>query len=179
MSEVVYYVLSALAEDRPGLVAEVARFLAERGCNIEDSRMAILGSDFGMMLLISGTPEKLKAVEEALPQLEHRLKLRATLKPTQRPTEHQQGKANYLVKVHSLDHPGIVYSVADALYASGANIVTMETEAYDAPETGTPFFKMIAQVNVPPKVNPEELFERLHIVAHRENLDLEITPLNA
>lgn len=179
MPEILYYVLSALAEDRPGLVAEVSRFLAERSCNIEDSRMAILGSDFGMMLLISGSPGSLRRVEEDLPQLEHRLKLRATLKPTQRPTEYPQGKANYLVKVYSLDHPGIVYSVADALYSSGANIVTMETEAYDAPETGTPFFKMIAQVNIPSQVNPENLFERLHTVAHRENLDLEITPLNA
>ena len=35
---------------KKGLAAEVTEFLTTRGGNLEDSRMVILGSEFGMML---------------------------------------------------------------------------------------------------------------------------------
>ena len=44
MQERRYLVLSALASDRPGLVATVTDFIAARGGNVEDSRMVVLGA---------------------------------------------------------------------------------------------------------------------------------------
>ena len=43
-----YLVVSALGEDRPGLVKELAVNIAESGCSIKDSRMVVLGSEFAI-----------------------------------------------------------------------------------------------------------------------------------
>ncbi len=59
----IFLVLSALGPDRPGLVAEITEYLTKRGANVEDSRMAVLGGEFGVLVLVSGAPEEVAAVE--------------------------------------------------------------------------------------------------------------------
>ena len=49
-----YIVLTAIGPDRPGLVDEISSFLAARKINIEDSRMAVLGGEFAIIMLASG-----------------------------------------------------------------------------------------------------------------------------
>jgi UTP:GlnB (protein PII) uridylyltransferase len=49
-----YLLLSATEPDRSGLVAELTAFIAECGCNVEDSRIVVLGGYAGIMLLLSG-----------------------------------------------------------------------------------------------------------------------------
>ena len=41
-------VLSALGEDRPGIIDELSRCVLDSGCSILDSRMAVLGGDFAL-----------------------------------------------------------------------------------------------------------------------------------
>ena len=52
-----HFALSAIGRDRPGIVAGVSGALLRHGANIEDSRMAILGGHFTMMLIVS-TPDE-------------------------------------------------------------------------------------------------------------------------
>ena len=47
-----YVVLTAVGPDRPGLVNALASLIRDAGANIEDSRMAILGGEFAVILLI-------------------------------------------------------------------------------------------------------------------------------
>jgi glycine cleavage system transcriptional repressor len=42
--------------DRPGIVAAVARVLADVGCNLEESSVAILQGHAALMLVVSGPP---------------------------------------------------------------------------------------------------------------------------
>ena len=48
-----YVVLTAVGPDRPGLVNQLSSLIREAGASIEDSRMAILGGEFAMILLVS------------------------------------------------------------------------------------------------------------------------------
>ena len=48
-----WFIVSAIGQDRPGLVAELATLIYEAEANLEDSRMTILGSDFAVILLAS------------------------------------------------------------------------------------------------------------------------------
>ncbi|MBM3890900.1 MAG: glycine cleavage system protein R, partial [Verrucomicrobia bacterium] len=41
-----YLVVSAVGQDRPGIVDRISEFILDHDCNIEDSRMAILGGEF-------------------------------------------------------------------------------------------------------------------------------------
>ncbi|HDO34642.1 MAG TPA: glycine cleavage system protein R, partial [Chromatiales bacterium] len=47
-------VVSALGQDRPGIVNELSLAILNCGCNIEDSRMTVLGGEFAVILLVSG-----------------------------------------------------------------------------------------------------------------------------
>ena len=47
-------VLSALGEDKPGIIDELSRCVMSSGCNITDSRMTVLCGDFAILLLIDG-----------------------------------------------------------------------------------------------------------------------------
>ena len=48
------FALSAIGRDRPGIVADLAELIYECDCNLEDSRMTLLGSEFAVLLLLSG-----------------------------------------------------------------------------------------------------------------------------
>lgn len=41
-----YLVITALGADRPGIVNAITRHVSSCGCNIEDSRLAMLGEEF-------------------------------------------------------------------------------------------------------------------------------------
>ena len=49
-----YLVLSAIGSDRPGLIRDIAKAIADVGCSVADCRMTVLGSEFIMILLASG-----------------------------------------------------------------------------------------------------------------------------
>src|SRR5207245_9398257 len=49
-----WFALSASGRDRPGIVADLAELIYECDCNLEDSSMTILGSEFAILLLLSG-----------------------------------------------------------------------------------------------------------------------------
>jgi glycine cleavage system transcriptional repressor len=50
-----WFILSAIGQDRPGLVAELAQLIFDCDANLEDSRMTILGSDFAVIVLCSSS----------------------------------------------------------------------------------------------------------------------------
>jgi glycine cleavage system transcriptional repressor len=53
------------------------------------------------------------------------------------------------VVAEAFDQEGIVRAVSRALHAARANIVSLETTAYEAPVTGSPLFRMEARIDVP------------------------------
>jgi len=175
MSEKQYLVLSAMGTDRPGIVAEVSDFLAARDGNIEDSRMATLGGEFGLMVLVSGHPEDLQVIQEEIGQLERQSRLRITVKPTTSPRAHRGPTlVTYHISAHAIDHEGIVHAITECLYSLEANIVSLETSTYHAPVTGTPLFHMELTVDVPQETSIARLRDELNEVARAENVDLEI-----
>ncbi|WP_446915921.1 glycine cleavage system protein R, partial [Klebsiella pneumoniae] len=89
---------SALGEDRPGIVNELARMVADTGCNIEDSRMTVLGGDFAIILLVDGRWNELAKLEAALPGLERRMGLAISAKRTH-PARREGNLLPYSVEV--------------------------------------------------------------------------------
>lgn len=173
-----YLVLSCLGADRPGLVAEVTHYLTERGANVEDSRMAVLGGEFGILLLASGTPESLDAVERDTEILIKATGLTLLTRRTKSPEEHRRAATvPCVVAVDALDHEGIVRSVARALHGAGVNIVSLETTAYEAPVTGSQLFRMEARVDVPAGVTLARVRKAMDAVAESENLDIDVRSL--
>jgi len=173
-----YLVLSALGPDRPGLVAEVTAFLTERGGNIEDSRMAVFGAEFGIFTLVSGTPDEVAKIAADAKTLEAKTGLTVVTKPTKSPSEHRRAPTvPCLVTAEALDHEGFVRAVSTALHRVGVNIVSLETLAYNAPITGSPLFRLEAQIDVPREVSLAKVREAMAEVAERQNIDIDVKSL--
>jgi len=173
-----YLVLTAVGTDRPGLVAELTALLAGRGVNVADSRMAVLGGEFALMMLVSAPEEKLAHVRDEIGPLAERLGLALLVKETRSPAAHRAGRVrSYQVVVHALDHPGIVHRVTTALRELGGNIVSLDTAAYQAAVTGSPLFRMTLCADFPAEVTAARVRETLAQVSEAANADVEVQPL--
>jgi glycine cleavage system transcriptional repressor len=173
-----YLVLSALGPDRPGLVAEVTHYLTERGGNVEDSRMAVLGAEFGVLLLVSGTDDEIAAIARDVSALAKETGLDVTIRPTKSPEAHRRAEViPCVVTAEAFDQEGIVRAVSRALHGVGVNIVSLETNAYEAPVTGSPLFRMEARIDVPTAVGVSKVRRAMDAVAEAENLDIAVRSL--
>jgi len=171
-----FFVLTCLGTDRPGIVAEVTGFLHENGCNVEESRMAILGGEFGLLILASLERRSLGRLEESLPELEERSRLEVRLRETEPPEAHRQpGTVPYVVTTYAADHEGILHAISQSLSDLGVNIVSASTNTHPAPVSGTPLFEMEMEIDVPTGLALPQLRAALDEIAIRENADIELS----
>jgi glycine cleavage system transcriptional repressor len=176
MHEPRHLVLSALAADRPGLVAEVSEFVTARGGNIEDSRMVVLGGEFGVLVLVSGDEKTIARIEQDAPEL--RRTMDVMVRRTKSPEEHRRAAVvPYLVTAESLDREGIVRAVSGVLGRMGINIVSLETTSFSAPFTGSDLFRLEARIDVPRSVRVADVRRALDEVGRAENLDIDVRSL--
>lgn len=171
-SENVFLVIAGLGPDRPGLVAELAHHVTSRGGNVEESRMAILGAEFGVMVVVSGSSDEIAVIERDLPELEAKTKLGFLLRRTKEPSKN--GGLPCRIVATALDQEGIVHSLADSLRALGVNVVSLETSAYPAPESGAPLFRLEALVEVPRSVGLSTVRDAMAQIARKLDLDIEV-----
>ncbi|MCC7492217.1 MAG: hypothetical protein IT204_07735 [Fimbriimonadaceae bacterium] len=165
-----YVVLSAIGPDRAGLVASLTASLAAAGGNVEDSRMAVLGGSFGIMMLVSGAPGSLRHLAACTATWEIETGLRVHLEPTAGPSD-ANATRRYEVEVEAADREGIVSAIAAALYDLGGNIVDLTTTLYPAPISGSPLFRLDLLADVPLAVDLRRIEERFGQLEAEENLD--------
>jgi glycine cleavage system transcriptional repressor len=167
-----YLVLTAVGPDRPGLVSEIASAIHGAGANLEDSRMAILGGEFALLLLLSGSDAAAGAVERAAGPLGEKLGLRVISKRTGRGPRKEF--LPYRISVTGFDRPGIVLLISEILARRGVNVASLESHLAYVPESGTPLFVLEAELQVPSEVVLAELRRELSAQCDEENLDLSL-----
>lgn len=143
-----YLVMSAVGANRAGLVESIAKAIKDCGCSIVDSRMTVLGSEFAMVMLLSGSWDAIAKIENQLPRLAEGLALMISSKRTE-PRKNTADLMPYAVEVVSIDHPGIVYDIASFFSTREINIEDMYTGTYAAAHTGTPMFSLHMTISVP------------------------------
>lgn len=170
-----FFVISALGDDRPGIVNDLSRTILDCGCNIEDSRMSVLGGEFALILMASGTWDAVAKLENQLPGLEKKLGLTIVARRTETRAG-GQGLIPYEVDVVSMDHPGIVHDVADFFSSRDINIEEMHTGSYSAAHTGTPMFSLKMTVAVPADIPVAQLRDEFAEFCDDLNLDAALDP---
>lgn len=176
-----FLLLSATEPDRSGLVAELTGFIADRGCNVEDSRIVVLGGYAGIMVLISGEPAQLQAVLDGLEQLRATTGIRALPnRVAARKVTAGAGAPRVLVRATALDHEGIIHALAEVVRRHGGNIVELESATEPAPMSGEPLLRLGMSVWAPAESgSADRLWRELESVARQEGVDLEIRPAEA
>ncbi len=171
-----HLVISALGKDRPGIVNQLTKAIYELDCNISDSRMTVLGGEFAILLMVEGPWNLLAKLEDQVPELQDRLHLTITT----RRTEARAGNANLLpygVDVVSLDHPGIVYSLASFFSDKNINIEDMTTSSYAAAHTGTPMFSVRMSIGIPADIHIAALRDEFMDFCDSMNIDAVLEPI--
>jgi glycine cleavage system transcriptional repressor len=169
-------VLSALGEDRPGIIDELSRCVLDSGCMILDSRMAVLGGDFALLLQVGGNWNNIAKLENQLAGLEKRLGLTIA---SRRTTDKNatEDMLPYGVDVVALDQPGIVHNLAKFFSQRQINIQEMITSSYPAPHSGTIMFSVHMNVDIPAKTQISTLREEFMEFCDQMNLDAVIEPV--
>ena len=168
-------ILTAVGTDRPGIVDQISGLIFREGCNLEDSRMAILGGSFALIVLVTGSEESISRLKDSLPDIEKKLELSIHLRfgRMEDTSPGEIAKAiPYRITAVAMDHPGIVHKITNILAKHNVNVATLETRITDAPTTGTPVFSLVIEANVPTDVSVSKLRTILESAANEENLDL-------
>lgn len=163
-------VITALGADRPGIVDELSDVLTSRQLNIEDSRMSVLGGEFAILMLVSGSRDAIEDFISKTPGFEESLKMRLLAKKT-RKQEGAQTLVPYTVEVVSIDHPGIVHDLANFFSKRQINIIDLDTERHPAAHTGTPMFAMHMTIGIPADIPVSKLRDEFITMCDDLNLD--------
>ncbi|HEX6964200.1 MAG TPA: ACT domain-containing protein [Gemmatimonadaceae bacterium] len=172
-------ILSATEPDRPGLVAELTGYIAECACNVEDSRVSVLGGHAGLMFLVSGEPADIAAAVDGLNAFRARSGIRAVarrLGPAPAAAG-APGTAKYIVHGSAIDHGGIIFAITDAVRSHGGNILELETATESAPMSGEPLFLMEMIIVLPEEGGvAKRLREALDAMARSQSVEIEMEP---
>ena len=168
--------VTAVGADRPGIAAAVAKVLFEHGCNIEDSRMAILGGHFAMMLIVDlpadAFPDDL---ERALAPVANALDLIVAVRPVaEARTEHARG-TTYVVTVYGADKPGIVFRVTESLASHRVYVTDLATRVVPGEQ---PVYVMILEATVPAESDAAVVEADLKALSAELSVDVSFHPLD-
>jgi glycine cleavage system transcriptional repressor len=163
--------VSAIGNDRTGMVHELTRVISDCGGNIAESRMAALGSEFAMLLLVSGNWHTLARIESELVRLAETAALSVHVKRTD--------MLPYSVDIVSLDQTGIVAGLSGFFASRGIDICEVSTRSYAAAHTGAPMFAVQIVINVPGKLHVAQLREEFMDFCDSLNLDAILEPVKS
>ena len=171
-------VISAIGNDRAGVVQDLTKVVLSCGGNIEESRMTTLGSEFAMLLLVSGNWHTLSRLEQDLDKLCKGSDLQVSIKKTDtKPAE--EDHMPYAVDVVALDQQGIVFNLANFFTTRNIEIADVATRSYAAAHTGAHMFAVQMAVNVPSSIHVAQLREEFLELCDRLNLDAIIEPVKS
>jgi glycine cleavage system transcriptional repressor len=134
--------VTVIGHDRPGIIAETTRVLADLGLNLEDSTMTLLRGHFAMMLVCAG-PAGSAEIEEALFGLTADGSLTVSVREVPEESAPEAVGASYVLTVHGGDRPGIVSSVVSEVARLGGNITDLTTRLAGE------LYLLVAEVDLP------------------------------
>ena len=171
-----YIAVSAMGRDRVGLADDIAAWIEGASGNVEESKMAVLGGEFAVIMLISGTESTVETLSRGAAAKAEDLGLRINAAETTAPHAPAGGRP-YSVESVSLDSPGIVHALTREIRSLGISIEDLETSSSAAPWTGAPVFRMKAMVILPESVPVADFREHMERLAHERDLDIRIDPV--
>ena len=171
-----FIAISAIGNDRIGLVHDLSKAVADCGGSISESRMTALGSDFAMLMLISGNWHSIARIETELNKLAEAsgvsIQVRRTAERAAR-----EDMIPYSVDVVCLNQAGIVAAVSGFFAARGIDIGELSTRGYAAAHTGAQMFSVYMIINVPARIHVGSLREEFMDFCDQMNLDAILEPV--
>lgn len=166
--------ISAIGNDRPGIVAAVTKALFESGCNLEDVSSTILRGHFSMVMIVRA-PEGTGAaeLESALTSAASELDLVISVRPVAE-ADPSVVAPTHMVSVYGADRPGIVYRVAQTLADAGANVTDLTSRVIGSEEH--PVYALMLEVSTSDQADIEGTLSALK---EELGVDISVHPIEA
>jgi len=120
-----WFMVTLVGRDQKGIVSRVTQTLFDGGCNLGEASMMRLGSNFGVMLMVS-SDSNITAIEELVGPVATSLGLMAHIDAIDGEL-HKHAQPNVDISVYGADKAGIVAEVTGLLAEAGLNIIDMQT----------------------------------------------------
>ena len=171
-----HLIITLTGPDRIGFVESVTKLVLKHGANVDESRMARLGGEFAVLMLVSVEEQAFRALKDDVMHLQDQGYQVTTRETELGDAAEYAGWLPYTIEVNGADHEGIIHHVTRYLAEKGINIETLSTGMVPAPMSGTPLFTMTAVIVAPPNLTLTELRNELGTVGDRLNVDTEVAP---
>jgi len=170
-----YLVISAIGPDKIGLVNQFSKILLDCGCNILNTRMTTLGSEFSISMLIASNWSTIAKLEALIPNIEQQLNLKITIKRST-PLQNESKTMTYVVHVVTIDRPGIINELAQFFSHQSINIEDVSAYTYNG-YSNTKMVAMTMNINISVNVHIPSLREQFMNYCDALNLDAGMEPL--
>ena len=131
-----HLVITALGVDRPGIVNTITRHVSSCGCNIEDSRLAMLGDEFTFIMLLSGSWNAITLIESTLPLKGAELELLIVMKRTNARLRPPMPDTAF-IQVEVADSPHIIERFTDLIDKHQMNVAELVSHYASATQFAT------------------------------------------
>ncbi|NMH67057.1 glycine cleavage system protein R [Shewanella salipaludis] len=167
-----YMVVTAMGVDRPGLVSKLARLASDCDCDIVDSRMALFGNEFTLIMMLSGSWAAITKIESTLPSLSVELELMTVMKRTSKHTPQ-----NYISRIevdfNGKDQRGTMKRITQFLADRSLDLAAVRSYSEEV-SADTQIQHVYLSINIPEKVELEKLEQSIHQLAQDMSLDCSI-----
>lgn len=171
-------VLTVTGPDRTGIVEDVTQVILTANGNVGTSRMARLGGEFAILMLVTLPSAEAAGIERKFCDLAAQ-GYRVSATPTRGAGDAARtGWLAYRIEVLGADHEGIVHEIARDLAEREINIESMETGTSEAAVTGATLFSMTANVMVPPDLDVAQWLDDIAAAADSANVDITVISLD-
>lgn len=170
-----YLVITAMGADRPGIISKLARIASDCDCDIVDSRMALFGNEFTLIMMLSGPWAAITKLETSFPQLSVGLELMTVMKRTSKHTA-QHFVSRLEITFNGKDQRGTMKRLTEFLDERSLDLAALRSHAEgtddesDCEQTQT----VILTINIPEKVEVEKLEDSIQELAAEMSLDCSI-----
>ncbi|ANS84814.1 Glycine cleavage system transcriptional repressor [Vibrio scophthalmi] len=125
-----HLVITAVGSDRPGVCNQVVGLVTRAGCNIIDSRIALFGSEFTLIMLLSGNNAAITRVETTLPLLGQEHDLITMMKRTAKHA-HQDNSYTLEVFIESDDKVGLTEKFTQFFAEKNIGLSSLSAQTID------------------------------------------------
>ena len=157
-----YLVLTAIGEDKPGLVESLAQVIADNSGNWLESSMSQLAGKFAGILRVSVSDSEVDQLISALDGISDQLTLVIERVDSDFEIELPQTVELNLI---GNDRPGIIREFSHVLTSLSVNVEQLSTDCVPAPMTSEVLFKAKANLKVPVGLKLEVLQQEIERLA--------------
>jgi len=177
-------IITAYGPDRPGLVSSLAKSVLDAGGNVENTRVARLGDDCNVMMLVSfadSSPEKRRTFAQKAEEIPGLIvKVRPTTSGKSRGRD--AGSDAFpdtsrwrRIFLHGTDFKGLLHAVTSYLGEERINIETLNTDTQRAPFGDDELFTMEAVIEIGPDVSLARFKKTMDRLKRRLGVDIVVS----